>query len=277
MPAQNEWNELLKNSLAPKDAAAVLELKENKVHFYNEAQLLNLHRAGSVFKLITAAALFEAGLQDMEADCHGEQTAGLSAGQRCWLRAGHGHMDLRQAITKSCNVYFYKVSPLLPPGALQRQMALWNLDKLTGWHGEEARPLLPPALTAREVADCAIGDCDNLFVSGLTLLKLAAILSGNWAPAKDLNVPIELRHAMYRVVEQGTAKAAKDSAYQIAGKTGTARKMGSWRYEGWFIAFVPFENPRYALVVYTPDGQGKDAAAAANKLIKAIMERGISG
>ncbi len=88
-----------------------------------------------------------------------------------------------------------------------------------------------------------------------------------------------VREAMSAVTTSGTAAAFGDLGLgdiRMAGKTGTAQAysygagrgahgaVGEWklRDHAWFIAFAPYDNPRYALSVLVEHG-GFGAAAAA--------------
>lgn len=62
---------------------------------------------GSTFKMTTALALLDAGVNPAErVVCGGGYNYG---GRRfaCWRRGGHGAMDMHNAIKNSCDVYFY--------------------------------------------------------------------------------------------------------------------------------------------------------------------------
>lgn len=62
---------------------------------------------GSTFKMTTALALLDAGIDPTErVHCGGGYNYG---GRRfaCWRRGGHGAMDMHNAIKNSCDVYFY--------------------------------------------------------------------------------------------------------------------------------------------------------------------------
>ncbi|ETX30486.1 penicillin-binding protein 2 [Roseivivax isoporae] len=66
---------------------------------------------GSTFKMITALAALESGIVGPSNTvwCPGH----LKVGARrfhCWKRAGHGHMNLEQALMQSCDVYFYELA-----------------------------------------------------------------------------------------------------------------------------------------------------------------------
>ncbi|MBI4263636.1 MAG: penicillin-binding protein 2 [Acidobacteria bacterium] len=69
---------------------------------------------GSTFKLVVATAALEEGLvtPDFKVNCPG----GASFFGRyflCHLKGGHGVVDMRHAIEKSCNVYFYTLGNML--------------------------------------------------------------------------------------------------------------------------------------------------------------------
>jgi penicillin-binding protein 2 len=78
----------------------------------------------------------------------------------------------------------------------------------------------------------------------------------------------------------GTAASARIKNYEVAGKTGTAQ---FWRgrvkdNHTWFIAFAPYEKPRYAVAVIVQGAQsgGGVAAPIAAKILSDIfkMEEG---
>jgi penicillin-binding protein 2 len=63
---------------------------------------------GSTFKIVVAAAAMEEGIAtpDTRINCSGGATF-YGRYTRCHLKGGHGSIDMRHAIEKSCNVYFY--------------------------------------------------------------------------------------------------------------------------------------------------------------------------
>ena len=66
---------------------------------------------GSTFKIVTALAGLHAGVVQ-PADfvrCEGEYELGGRA-FRCWSRKGHGRVDMRRALTESCDVFFYELA-----------------------------------------------------------------------------------------------------------------------------------------------------------------------
>ncbi|MBN9543555.1 MAG: penicillin-binding protein 2 [Alphaproteobacteria bacterium] len=65
---------------------------------------------GSVFKIVTAAAIAEAGIDpNTTVHCGGSFWLGNHK-FHCWKHEGHGSVNMPSAIQKSCNVYFYTMA-----------------------------------------------------------------------------------------------------------------------------------------------------------------------
>jgi penicillin-binding protein 2 len=106
----------------------------------------------------------------------------------------------------------------------------------------------------------------------------ASLAEGGISPEKTDIV----RRGMWDVVNRGggTAASARIKNYEVAGKTGTAQ---FWRgavkdNHTWFIAFAPYDNPRYAVAVLVQGAQsgGGVAAPIAAKILSDVfkMEEG---
>lgn len=71
----------------------------------------------------------------------------------------------------------------------------------------------------------------------------------------DASTITQLKRCMHAVVEEGTARSIKSPYYSMAGKTGTAQvadKGISYTdgvYQGSFVGFFPFEQPKYTIAV----------------------------
>ncbi|HHY93972.1 MAG TPA: penicillin-binding protein 2 [Firmicutes bacterium] len=91
---------------------------------------------GSTFKMVTAtAALMEGKVRASERVlCPGFHpiTAAWSRPKRCWARGGHGAVDLRQAIAKSCDVYFYEMGRRLGVDGIARWARAYGFGSRTG-------------------------------------------------------------------------------------------------------------------------------------------------
>ena len=69
---------------------------------------------GSTFKIVVATAALEEGLvtPDFRVNCGGGASF-FGRYFQCHLRGGHGLVDMRHALEKSCNVYFYTLGNML--------------------------------------------------------------------------------------------------------------------------------------------------------------------
>ena len=70
-----------------------------------------MYPPGSTFKMVTALAALEAGeiKTDENIFCPGYMQLGTRR-FHCWRTGGHGHMDLRESLEQSCDVYYYNVA-----------------------------------------------------------------------------------------------------------------------------------------------------------------------
>jgi Cell division protein FtsI/penicillin-binding protein 2 len=92
----------------------------------------------------------------------------------------------------------------------------------------------------------------------------------------------KVRRGMWDVVNRGggTAPGARLAGYEVAGKTGTAQfwRGGLKDNHTWFIAFAPYDEPRYAVSVIVQGAQsgGGVAAPIAAKILSDVfkMEEG---
>jgi penicillin-binding protein 2 len=91
-------------------AAAFKELNEDKYKPLFHKCVTGAYHPGSTFKLVTGAAVVEAGIDPKwRVNCPGFFPFG-GRNFHCWKKGGHGSVDLHDAIKLSCDVYFYQAS-----------------------------------------------------------------------------------------------------------------------------------------------------------------------
>src|SRR3989338_3576252 len=149
---------------------------------------------GSIFKIIVTYAALEtkAITEHTTFVCGGKYFLG-KAEFDCWKEGGHGPQDLRDAITHSCNIYFYNLGRKLGPDIISAHAQKLGLGKPTGIDIEgESRGLVPsPAWkkTRRnqnwyegETLNVAIGQGD-LLVTPLQMVEVVSVFAtGGNAP-----------------------------------------------------------------------------------------------
>ncbi len=232
-------------------------LKDPRKPLINKA-VSGLYPPGSTVKPIIALAALEQGVvkEDTEHYCNGRHKFGNRT-FRCWKRGGHGKLDLKGAISNSCDVYFYKIAEDLKIEAIADMLRRFGLGQRfdLGIDGEK-EGLVPDPSWKRavrnepwhggETLNVAIGQ-GALLATPLQLAVMTARLASGYKlepslVSKDLETdapdtsfaamdanPLHMRIArrgMEMVMEVGgTAHDYRrpKSAPKQAGKTGTAQ------------------------------------------------------
>lgn len=126
---QSNWDALLNNSKHP--------LLNKSVQA--------AYPPGSVYKIVTALAGLSEGVIDENTKiyCPGHYYFGGRI-YRCWKHSGHGEVDLRKAITQSCDVYFYQVGERVGVDNLAKYARKLGLGQKTGVEIEHEKSGLIP-------------------------------------------------------------------------------------------------------------------------------------
>ena len=273
---------------------------------YNKA-LQGTYPPGSTWKLATTAIGLETGAVRMTDKMPIPCTGGMQFGSRyfrCWKPEGHGFLDLKGAIAKSCDVYFYQLGLRLGIARLIAGGVSIGFDKKAGIDlPEELKPRFPKTTEYFDtkygkgrwnnslVLSMAIGQGDN----SQTILNMAKFYTALGTDGKAAKPQIkkgvaervqvvqltddqmeQMRQALVGVVTSGTAAASAIKGVQLAGKTGTAQSgkfvNGKELNHGWFVGFAPADKPSIVVAVMIEfGGHGTRAAAIASKIIQAYL------
>src|SRR5258708_3334004 len=92
-----------------------------------------LYPPGSVFKIVTASAALETGAitPQSKAECLGIFWIATWP-YRCWKEVGHGQIAVEQAITESCDIFFYQAGLRTKVEALHKYAQLYGFGEKTG-------------------------------------------------------------------------------------------------------------------------------------------------
>ena len=248
------------------DNYEALQSNENQP-LYNRA-LRGLYPPGSTVKPFVALAglEYEAITPEQKLFCPGYyQLPGVTHKYRDWKKGGHGSVSMNQAITESCDVYFYRLAATLGIDNMVSFMQKFGFGEKTGIDlvGEKSG-LLPTREWKREKKNQAWYPGETLItgigqgylqVTPIQLAKATAALANQGKvitpflvdkvvsakgshPGSELsyyNISVKTDNVndviagMVNVVHsaRGTAKGInKNINYQIAGKTGTAQVLG---------------------------------------------------
>jgi penicillin-binding protein 2 len=96
------------------DRATWTSLNTDKLRPLQNRVIQGRYSPGSTFKVVIATAALEEGLVDPSYTVHCSGGAYFYGRYyKCHLKGGHGTVDMRHAIEKSCNVYFYTLGNML--------------------------------------------------------------------------------------------------------------------------------------------------------------------
>lgn len=240
--------------------------------------------AGSVFKVVLAAAAYENGLDWFTHECTGSVEVD---GQiyRCAQGRAHGEVNLRGALEQSCNCFFVELGQALGGAAVLREAEKFGFG--------EACAVAPGLKSSAGVLpdDAALDNSGQLALFSFgqgdltaTPLQITAMMNtvaaggvyrtprlvrGVVDETMQVTAPVKvpeeervcredtarvLRDMLRSVVEEGIGRDAQPQEGAAGGKTGTAQ-TGQFDEEGeellnyWFSGFYPADAPRYTITV----------------------------
>ena len=109
------------------------QLNTDKLRPLQNRAIQGRYSPGSTFKIVVATAALEEGVvtPDFRVHCGGGATF-YGRYFQCHLKGGHGSLDMRHAIEKSCNVYFYTLGNMVGIDRLHKWATLLGLGEKSG-------------------------------------------------------------------------------------------------------------------------------------------------
>lgn len=279
-----------------------------------DAPLMNraisgLYPLGSVFKPVVASAALEQNKITPSTTyyCPGW----LNIGRRkfkCWDT--HNEVDLSEAISRSCDVYFYKTGMLVTPEAIHDYALKFGFSKNTGIDiPYESAGVVPDPYAKKKVQSSGWYDGDTanfsigqgeLLVTPIQTARLIAVFANRgmlvtphlikqidghqiffYKKYSRINLKkptLELiNSAMRKVVSSpsGTSNVISSVGVSVAGKTGTAQVTGKASH-GWFAGFFPYDKPKYVICVMLENGgSGYAASLVTKKIIEEMLKENL--
>ena len=245
--------------------------------------ITDLLEPGSVFKIVTAAALLEEGLVRPEERFFCEQGAYRTVG-RYTLHDHHPHgwLTFHDVIKYSSNIGTAKAAQRLAPEVFYRYIHAFGFGRPTGveLRGEIRGMIASPARWSK-LSMYALPIGQEVATTPLQLAVMTAVVAnGGWrvqphlvdrlqtSDGKVIRTYQPMRTRLLRaettealeemlvdVVESGTGQLAKLEGLTVAGKTGTAQKIeptGRYshsRFAASFVGYGPVPVPRFVMVV----------------------------
>ncbi len=252
------------------------------------------YEPGSTFKVLTMAAALDCGAIDLNTSfyCTGaEQIPGRSQRLHCWRSTGHGSEQTPQALQNSCNIAFAHIALKLGGEQFYDYIQRFGILEKTGidLSGESKGVFFDRSIITdtdkwgtASLTSASFGQTFKL--TPLQLVRaIAAVVNGGYllepyvvsevVDSQGQTVlkqePTVLRQVIREetsdtmcslirsVVEEGTAKNAAVSGYDIGGKTGTSEKIDVFDENGRpvldkivsFVGIAPMDDPEYIVLV----------------------------
>ncbi len=261
-------------------------LQNENSPFINRA--FSAFSVGSVFKIVTAATALENNAGNLNYECNGSITKSDNT-FNCNKKDGHGKMDLKSALTYSCNPYFIELSCNVPKENLLKTAESLGFNKSTdfgnGYFTDKGN--LPKVeelnssasignlgfgqgsllATPLQIANCYATVANGGYYNKVTLIKGFVDennkFTGNNSYKTEKVLKTEtceiLKEYLLNVVINGTGKPAFTSLFQSCGKTATA-ESGQYNKNGveishsWYVGFFPYKNPQYVICIMKENG-----------------------
>ena len=295
-----------------------LLLEDERLPMFNRA-VNGTYAPGSTFKMVTAAAALETGvitpssvIQDK-----GVYTFYEYPQPWCWvwpLGYTHGRVNVSDAITVSCNYFFYEVGRLTGIQTIDDYAKQFGLGRSTGIEiGDSTGALASPEYaeahdlewTDGQTLTAAIGQSYNLFTPIQLANYIATLVGGgehyhahllksvkSYDNSKLLYVydeppvnKVEMSESTIDAITKGmhdlttgSLAGAFDKCVVSAGaKTGSAQ-VGTEIANGVFVAYAPYEDPEIAVaIVIEKGGAGAALASTAVEIINAYFADRVNG
>ncbi len=261
---------------------------------------------GSTAKLFAAAALLEHGLVQPGDSVWGEDGKYRIGSRVIEDETPEGWMTLRDVIRRSSNIGIVKFASRLTPEQQFETLRDFGLGTPTGVeYPVESRGILAKpsewsrwsaaslsygyelAITTLQLASAyaAIAN-DGVLLQPAVVRSIRAVggeevyrRPGPVRRVISADVARELRSMLRDVVaEDGTGATAALVRYQVAGKTGSARRAGPGGYipgstTASFASMFPADDPQLVMVVKLDDPEGGFARTSAAPLTRSVLEQ----
>jgi penicillin-binding protein 2 len=264
--------------------------------------LLVAHVPGSTFKPFTAIAGLEAGVltANTEKECTGTF---LFARSQLRCAAVHGRETTAQAISRSCNSFFYAVGAEMDHARTLDVARRFGFGERTSIELEDEAGNVPDQARYEELKRDPTSAVPLLDAIGhgeitVTLLQLARAYAVIANGGKLVRLSVERDAGVERMIEirppdlelvraalldvvakdDGTAHAVMIPGLPFAGKTGTAEAPAvnalATNDDTWFVAYAP---PTHATILVAARiehaEKGRDAKTAVRDVLEAWRER----
>jgi len=250
----------------------------------------NTYEPGSTFKILTTTAFLGekvVSLDDRFFDPGSVEVQGRTI--HCWKDGGHGSQTFQEVVENSCNVGFVNAGLKLGSDRFYKYLDAFGMGKLTNVDlpGEAKGIVIAKSkVQPLDIATMSMGQ--SIAVTPMQLATAVAAVANDGQrlrpqivrEVKDKNGEVirgfqpdivtqvvdaetaqTVKKVLESVVANGTGKSAYLEGFRIAGKTGTAQKVGAGgympgKYIASFAGFTPADDPQIVMLVIIDEPVG---------------------
>lgn len=307
------------------DANAYAEAASDPLEPFLNRATSGTFSPGSTIKMAVATAALEEGIIEPNTIiyCTGRYTyyERLEDQPMCWIYrqygSTHGSENVSEAITDSCNIFFYDIGTQMGITTLNQYATMFGLGQSTGIEvGDKAGVLAGPEYTESldqiwydgNTMYAAIGQ-ENTAVTPIQLANYIVTLvnGGSLYPVhllKEVKTydfsevvetyepvaisDIDIEEENLNAILQGMYDVANNSGtisnyfanldVEVGAKTGSAQVAGQENSNGLFVCFAPYDDPEIAIaIVVQGGGSGTEQASIAADILEYYFSVGDEG
>ena len=252
--------------------------------------ITDVYEPGSTFKVVTIATALN------------ERVAKLDDQFYCkgWMKYNghifhdihqHGSQDLTDIVKNSCNVGVIQTGTRLDEKVFEKSIRRFGFGALTEINlPGEINGLVRSSKDWSKISLASLSIGQEISVTPIQLIMAVSAIANRGTLMKPMivkeildsnqnrikvykpkpvrqvisvDIALTMTKILEQVVSDGTGKRANLTAYQVAGKTGTAQKfdfsIGKYsddKYNSLFVGYVPAENPQMSILVLLDQPKG---------------------
>ena len=266
------------------------KFSEYSPKFWRNIAVSNAYEPGSTFKIITTSAVMSEHIVKPEErffDPGEVEVQGRNI--HCWKHGGHGSQSFTEVVQNSCNVGFVNVGLRLGRDPFYRYIDAFGFGRHTNIDlPGEAKGITIDRTKATPINIATMSIGQSIAVTPVQLVTAVAAVANDGKLLRpqivrevkdksgqvirgfqpdavrqvlDTSVTKQVNEILESVVSQGTGKNAYIEGFKIAGKTGTAQKVGAGgylpdKYVASFVGFAPADSPQVAMLVIIDEPVG---------------------
>lgn len=284
-------------------------------HMFNRATM-SMMPPGSTWKPFMSLMALQEGIitPNQKIYCGGGHPLGRGRRFRCL--GVHGNINVKDAILKSCNTFYFEVMRRIDVNTFNRYAKMFGFgERITSDLGEQLPGLIPDSMYYNRTypRGWTVGYSMNLGIGqgdmGVTAMQLARYVAAIASDGKlhtphlvrslhhpELDstfypqipsaeqIPVDssyfniVKSSMQNLMDIGGGRYFNIPDIITAGKTGTAQAPGDRDDHSLFVMFAPVENPQIALAVIVENGGfgGTQAGPIATMMAEQYLNGAIS-